>query len=258
MNNELKIALFQFHSVWQKPNHNIKKIEHKLHHIDEDTDILLLPEMALTGFSVDGLDDAISMNSAHIRTISKWSSEYNIAIYFSAKIIENGLVYNRGIWCEDGQIKAMYDKAHLFSYGGEDRIYTTGNIRKTVEYKGWNIRLAICYDLRFPVWLRNHNNYDLLLLIAQWPQQRSFAWNQLLIARAIENQSYVAAVNSVGIDGNKISYAGESQVIDYSGKLLHKSNNHESFNYVSVGKMSVVQFREKYPFLNDRDEFTMA
>ena len=169
---------------------------------------------------------------------------------------EEGIFFNRLIWVEPSGKLQYYDKRHLFTLAGEQHSFTAGRQKLIVEYKGWRICPLICYDLRFPVWSRNADDYDLLIFVANWPERRVYAWDQLLIARAIENQSYVIGVNRVGHDGKEVYYPGSSAVIDPMGKLLSQIPlEEESVDTHELSGKYLKEIRQKLAFLNDRDEF---
>jgi len=185
------------------------------------------------------------------------SEEKNIAIVGSLIIKENGNYYNRLVFAHPNGKIDTYDKRHLFTYGGEDKVYTSGNKRLIVAYKGWKICPMTCYDLRFPVWSRNNDAYDVLLYIANWPKPRISAWDTLLKARAIENMCYTIGVNRVGIDGNKLEYIGHSQAIDMLGKEVITSEEKEAIFEIYFDKNLLTKTRNKFQFLNDKDSFSI-
>ena len=181
-----------------------------------------------------------------------------IAIVGSLIIEENGNYYNRLIFTKPNGEIHTYDKCHLFTYGGEDKVYSSGNERLIVDYKGWKICPMICYDLRFPVWTRNSDTYDVLIFVANWPKPRISAWDTLLKARAIENMCYTIGVNRVGVDGNNLEYIGHSQVIDMLGNELNAIDNEKEVVFkVSLDKSTLMESRNKFRFLNDKDSFSI-
>jgi predicted amidohydrolase len=190
--------------------------------------------------------------------MQQMATKYECVVTGSLIIKENDNFYNRLIWMLPDGGYSFYDKRHLFSLGGEDARYTPGNDKVIVDLKGWKIRLAICYDLRFPVWLRNQNSeYDILLIIASWPDKRSSHWNALIPARAIENQCYVIAANRVGHDGNEMYHSGHSQCIDPMGKTVYYKPEDEDLYTFSISYDELVKTRNSFPFLQDADAFKM-
>lgn len=254
--NEIKISLVQSDLVWETPIENLKKFEKKISDLKGKTDIVLIPEMFTTGFSMNPQPIAETMNGQTIAWIKKQASENNFAIGGSVIITENSKYFNRFIFAEPSGLIHYYDKHHLFSITGEHNEYTAGNIRKIIKYKGFRFLLQICYDLRFPVWMRNKNDYDAILLVANWPERRNEAWKQLLIARAMENQCYIAAVNRVGNDGNNISHTGDSMILDYAGRELVVAK--PFVEEIISGTFSIDMLndsKEKFPAWKDADEF---
>ncbi len=256
MREPLSILSLQLDLVWEDIPANLKKVQDELDKSSKDVDLIVLPEMFSTGFTMNAEGMAESMDGQAVQAMLKWSSQTGAAVTGSLIIEEEGRYYNRLIWAEpDGSLKS-YDKRHLFTLAEEQKYFTPGSERLFVEWKGWRILPLICYDLRFPVWSRNADMYDLVLFVANWPERRSFAWNQLLIARAIENQSYVVGVNRVGHDGNKVNFKGNSVVIDPMGETVASmpEDKEGAFKAEISGKY-LKEIRQKLAFLNDRDEF---
>jgi predicted amidohydrolase len=197
------------------------------------------------------------MQGETISWLVETAKSKNCAITGSFVISENGNYFNRLVFVfPSGEIKT-YDKRHLFTLAGEEKVYTAGTFKLIIEYKGFKICTLVCYDLRFPVFSRNTENYDVLLYVANWPKIRSHAWNVLLQARAIENMSYVIGVNRVGFDANNHEYIGHSQVIDFLGNhIIHPQETEEIF-YAEITKQELLETRKKLAFLNDQDEFTL-
>ncbi len=251
--NKLNIAVYQMNSRW-------KAIEENLDHLnalvlDTEIDLLVLPEMFATGFCMDA--EEISADAESILDgMQSYSQDKGIALTASVAIKENSQYYNRLLFYDRGECLATYDKRHLFSYSGEDKIYTKGQESIVFEWKGWKICPQICYDLRFPVWFRNTSQYDLLLNVANWPVQRIEIWTQLLKARAIENMSYVLACNRTGIDGNSLQYNGQSGLYFPSMEELTVKEQ-ENWLFMQLDYKKLHDYREKYPFLDDRDSFTL-
>lgn len=254
----LKIAVFQFDLKWENIQANLEKIDCILEQLPADVDIVFLPEMFSTGFTMNAAKVAETMDGETMNWLKDISSKYDIAICGSLVIQEDRKFYNRLIFVEPSGKISHYDKRHLFTMSGENTVYTPGNSRLIVKYRGWRICPLICYDLRFPVWSRNLKNYDLLAYVANWPEQRSLVWNTLLKARAIENQSYVVGVNRVGADGNKITYSGQSQIIDAKGtELVVGKEYSEEVVFAELSHSKLEQFRRKFPVLDDTDPYSI-
>lgn len=257
MNNKLNIRLYQADIVWQDAELNIKKLEKQIPTLKK-VDILICPEMYTTGFSMSVQNCAEKFPGASTKSIIDIAKKSNTAIVCSLIVSENGEYFNRLLFVfPDGKYE-YYDKRHLFTMGEEDKYYTAGTKRLIIDYKGWKICPLICYDLRFPVWSRNDCNYDLLIYVANWPDSRRDVWNTLLRARAIENQTYVVGVNRVGKDGMGLKYSGDSILINAKGQdVLSFKQNEESYKDVEIDKTDLINFRDKFPVLNDRDDFTV-
>lgn len=254
----LKIAVFQFDLKWENIQANLEKIDCILEQLPADVDIVFLPEMFSTGFTMNAAKVAETMDGETMNWLKDISSKYDIAICGSLVIQEDRKFYNRLIFVEPSGKILHYDKRHLFTMSGENTVYTPGNSRLIVKYRGWRICPLICYDLRFPVWSRNLKNYDVLAYVANWPEQRSLVWNTLLKARAIENQSYVVGVNRVGTDGNNITYSGQSQIIDAKGTELAVGQEYsEEVVFAGLSYSKQEQFRRKFPVLDDADPYSI-
>ena len=219
MMNELRICLVQADLAWENRNQNLAHLRQMVEQ-SPSTDIVFLPEMFASGFTMNAAACAETADGDSVRWMKDLARGQNCAVTGSLIIAENGRYYNRLFWVEPDGKTLTYNKRHLFSLAGEEKVFTRGTENILIEYKGWRIRPQICYDLRFPVWARNTDNYDLLYYVANWPERRVKHWQQLLIARAIENQSYVVGVNRVGNDGNGIEHSGHSAVIDAMGERL--------------------------------------
>ena len=253
---DLKIALVQTSLVWENHSANLELMDKHLAKIIA-ADVIVLPEMFTTGFSMDPARLAEKMDGKTMQWFAQKAKEKNAVITGSFIAEESGKYFNRLIWMRaDGSFET-YDKRHLFSMAGENIQYTEGNIKRILEVKGWKVCPLICYDLRFPVWSRNvQNEYDVLLYTANWPEARNHAWKSLLPARTIENQCFVAAVNRIGMDGKALHYSGDSIVLDFLGKPLAAAN---------VGKEEIVEaalkfedlekFRKGFPAGLDQDKF---
>lgn len=248
----MKIRAVQTDILWENPTGNLKKLSEILRHNGPD-ELVVLPEMFATGFSMRPDRIAQSMNGEIVTWMKENSS--NKLICGTVAIEEEGRFYNRFIACANGDVIAVYNKRHLFSYAGEDKHYTPGVETIVFEYRGWKIKPLICYDLRFPVWCRNREKADILLFCANWPEIRIKAWDALLMARAIENQCFVLGVNRVGADGNLIKYNGHTQLIDMTGTNLVFCNHAELSETAMLEKEKIHSFRNEFPFLNDADQF---
>lgn len=252
---DLRIKLVQTKQFWEDKEANYGHLSRLLAESPE-ADLILIPEMFNTGFSMK-TSLAESMGGTAIQWLKALSSSQNAAIYTSLMIQENGAVYNRGVFVTENDT-FIYDKRKTFGLAQEDKYFNAGVAETIVSFKGWNIQLQICYDLRFPEIARNElapngqPKYDLLLYVANWPDKRSLHWNVLLKARAIENQCYVAAVNRVGTDVNGHSYSGDSQVINALGELEKAPSEQESVQVFRLSKRSLQNIREKLPFIKDR------
>lgn len=253
---DLRITLVQADQIWEDKAANLSHYEELLRPVSE-TDIILLPEMFQTGFSMHAKELAEKMeDSAGISWLKKQAREKNAAFYTSLIIEEDGKYYNRGIFAEPDGTITTYDKRKLFGMADEPDHYTAGSKEVIVDYLGWKINLQICYDLRFPENIRNGEIdgkpvYDLLLYVANWPERRIQHWSALLPARAIENQCYVAGVNRVGTDYSGLSYNGQSKLINLLGEELSNLSDSENVIGVSISYQELVQWREKIPFLKD-------
>lgn len=250
----MKIALLQLDIVWEDILANKLKIENALEQ-NNSFDILVLPEMFTTGFTMFPAPLAEKMDGVTMAWLKKLSVKYNCAITGSLIIKENNSYYNRMVFVHPNGKVDYYDKRHLFSLAGEVKVYTNGTNKKVVLYKEVRFCLQVCYDLRFPVFSRNTNDYDVLLYVANWPVQRINAWDALLKARAIENMSYAIGVNRVGEDANKHTYSGHSQAIDYLGKTIVEPYKEEAIAVFEIDLEALKLTRKKLDFLNDADVF---
>ncbi|MGV9002668.1 amidohydrolase [Flavobacterium sp.] len=253
----MKIALVQTALIWENPMENRSHLAHKINGMMEEVDLIVLPEMFSTGFTMNPNAVAETMQGETVLWLQHLAKAKKCAITGSLVIKEKGKFYNRLVFVfPDGKIQ-HYDKRHLFSFAGEDTKYTAGKDKLIIEYKGFKICPLICYDLRFPVFSRNSENYDALLYVANWPKIRNNAWDILLKARAVENMSYVIGVNRVGFDGNKHEYNGHSQVVDYLGDYLLEPQQTEGVFIVNFDKQKLLKSRKKMAFLDDKDEFAL-
>ena len=253
----MKVALLQTDLIWENPTENRNNIEQKINNLPEAIDLIVLPEMFTSGFTMNPKLVAESMDGTTINWLKTISKAKNCALTGSLVILENGFFYNRMVFVyPTGEIK-KYDKKHLFTLANEHKEYTAGNEKVIVEYKNFNICMQVCYDLRFPVFSRNVENYDLLIYVASWPKVRINAWNCLLKARAIENLSYTIGVNRIGIDGNQLEYSGQSQTIDFLGNELISLTETEGFLIATLDLEMQNETRKKLNFLNDKDAFVL-
>ena len=258
MKNSLQIVLLQASLVWHNSKENRTLFSQKINAIDTDVDIIILPEMFTTGFSMQPIEIAETMKGETVKWMQKVASEKNAVIAGSVIIIEDNNYYNRFLFVHPSGEINYYDKRHLFTLAGEDKIYTSGNEKLIVNYKGWKICPLICYDLRFPVWSRNVENYDILIYVANWPKPRINAWDTLLKARAIENMCYTVGVNRVGVDANNLEYCGHSAVYDCLGEnLTGIHENNEETIAITLVKNHISETRNKLNFLADKDNFTL-
>ena len=253
----MKITLIQDTIHWADKTANLQRTEKQLAELAGKTNLVVLPEMFTTGFCTDQLELAETMEGETVRTLEKWAQTYNLAITGSFIANENDKIFNRGFFVfPDGKIETA-DKRHLFSIGGEDLYFSTGAKKLIINYCGFNIRLLVCYDVRFPVWARNVNNeYDLLIYVANFPKSRINNWDILLQARAVENQAYVCGVNCVGTDGLGIDYNGHSTLLDFKATpLLSFPENETSIQTYELNREPLLKFREKSAFWKDADKF---
>lgn len=252
----LKVCAIQANLVWEKPEENLKNFEDKILGLENKPDVIVLPEMFSSGFTMNVNEMAEDMDGPSFNKMKKWAAKTEAAVTGSLIIKVGDNYFNRLIWMQpDGNFK-YYDKRHLFTLAGEHKHFTPGSRNITVEWKGWRIRPLICYDLRFPVWSRNSEDYDLLIYVANWPERRCFAWDSLLVARAIENQAYVVGVNRVGHDGKQVYFTGNTAIIDPMGETLSNFPlEEEHIETVSLSARTLKEIRQKLAFLNDRDEY---
>jgi omega-amidase len=261
----LTVSIIQPDLKWEDKEANLGMLEDNIMSLPF-TELVVLPEMFSTGFSMRPKVLAETMEGGSVQWMKRIASQKKIILTGSLIIEENEAYYNRLIWMLPNGQYGYYDKRHLFGYAGEHEHYTAGNKRLIASVKGWKINLMVCYDLRFPVWARqgkhpsapeesNDPEYDLLVYVANWPERRSHAWKTLLQARAIENQAYVVGVNRVGNDGNNIHHSGDSMIIDPLGEPLIKMNNDAGVHTLTLEKAKLEEIRGKLPFLKDGDRF---
>ncbi len=256
MKEQLKIALVQTALKWEDPEANVKHIARFLAECDADTNIIVLPEMFSTGFTMNPAQVAESMEDTTVQWMKSEAARYDAAIVGSLVIQEKNMFHNRLIFAEPSGKIWYYDKRHTFTLAGEDKVYTAGTDRLIVEYLGWRICPLICYDLRFPVWARNNVNYQVLLYVANWPAPRIEAWDTLLKARAIENMCYCIGVNRIGSDENNHLYTGHSAVYDALGNRMVFMEK-EEIQHLTISGPELLNKRDKFKFLEDRDIFNL-
>ena len=268
---DLKITIIQSNLHWENKARNLEMFSQKIDSVSEPTDIIVLPEMFSTGFSMKPQEFAETMQGPTVKWIKEQSKKKNCIVTGSFICEENGKYFNRLVWAAPDGNCFTYDKRHLFRMANEDNHYTGGNKKIVVELKGWKICPLICYDLRFPVWSRNTRlnangasadktqvryEYDVLIYVANWPEVRSYPWKTLLLARAMENQCYVVGLNRVGDDGNKIYHSGDSAVINAKGMIISKTKAHEeSVETVDMNYEELASFRKAFPAMLDADGF---
>lgn len=254
----ISLGICQIDLAWKDRKKNLDHAEQQLSRFENPPDVILLPETFTTGFCMKPEDIAEVANGESVNWMSAQAQRLDALIMGSIITNDKGDIYNRLICAfPDGKTQ-YYNKRHLFTYAGEDHHFTPGKGKLIVNFRGWRIMPLICYDLRFPVWSRSDDNYDLLVYVANWPKPRIKAWDSLLAARAIENLAYVAGANRVGVDGNDIEYIGSSGVYDFMGNCMHNAGSEEAVFSVSLSMADLKEFRSKYNFLADRDRFSIA
>ncbi len=252
----LTVSLIQSSIVWEQPEQNRLRFDNFLEQIEKNTtDIILLPETFSTGFTNSSKKLAETMDGQTIKWMLQWAKRLDAVVAGSLIVNESNRIYNRFVFAFPNGALDFYNKRHLFTLAKEHLNFSPGTERKIIEVKGWKIFPQVCYDLRFPVWSRNNMDYDLLIYVANWPSPRKEAWRSLLLARAIENQCYVAAVNRVGQDDNQLKYDGNSVCIDYSGKRLLELEDQHTVETLELEWQPMQTFREKLAFLKDQDSF---
>ncbi|OUS14274.1 nitrilase family protein [Nonlabens dokdonensis] len=252
----LKISLIQSDLVWENPRENQNRFSKKLEQLYGLTDLVILPEMFTTGFSMS--PEGLASDATIIYYLKEHALNGDFAIYGSVMFKESDSFVNRGIFMRPDGSYTIYDKRHTFTLAGEHEVYESGKKPVIAEYLGWKFNLQICYDLRFPVFARNTQGYDVIIFVANWPVPRVNAWDALLKARAIENMSYCIGVNRVGKDGTGMDYSGHSQVYDVLGnELISHPWKKEGMQTVEVHKSQIQTYRSKLKFLEDRDKFSL-
>lgn len=260
----LNIVLMENDIAWGDKDANLAQVKRQMANIPLGTDLVILPELFSTGFITDDRELASSLAERNtgdtIATLHALAREHQVAIAGSFLASTAAQLYNRAFFIEPNGEDTFYDKRHLFTYGGEDKVFNTGRqLAPTIRYRGFNIKLIVCYDLRFPVFCRNvQNNYDLLIVVANWPLARQAAWKQLLIARALENECYVCGVNRCGTDSSGLDYSeASSLVIDFKGKVIAQRGT-SPLIAAELSPADLERFREKFPAWRDADEFSIS
>ncbi len=252
----LSFSLIQTALFWEDKAANLAMLAEKIRRIEEYTEVIVLPEMFSTGFSMQPEKFAETMDGPTVAWMRSLSAEKKAILTGSIIIKEDEKYYNRLIWMLPNGELGYYDKRHLFAFAGEDQHYSAGNKRLIASVKGWKINLQICYDLRFPVWARQQGEeYDVLLYVANWPEKRNHAWKTLLTARAIENQCISVGLNRVGIDGNNIAHSGDSLIVGPLGEVLYYCAYEEDVFTISLQKEEITNARALFPFWKDADFF---
>ena len=256
--NELNLCLIQTQLHWQDKNANFHHFESIIRHI-HNADLILLPEMFTTGFSME-VDRLWDEPEGHtLQWMRNMASQADAAVCGSVIVKENDAFFNRLYFVRPDGLYHTYDKRHLFTLAGEEKVFSAGTERLVLEYRGWKIMPLICYDLRFPVWCRNTEEVDLQLFVANWPERRAMPWSSLLKARAIENMCYVAGLNRVGPDGNEVAHSGNSAVYDELGhEILTLTPSQQDVESISLDRDKMLKSRQRFQFLNDRDSFELT
>ena len=253
----MKVAILQTSLAWENPDSNRKFIEECFLSKEESFDLFVLPEMFTSGFTMHPENVVESMDGETVSWMKALALKKDCAVCGSLVISENNSFYNRFVFVHPNEKIDFYDKRHLFSLAGEHEYYSKGNKKVIIDYKGWKICPQICYDLRFPAFSRNQEDYDLLIYVANWPKPRINAWDILLKARAIENMCYVIGVNRIGLDENNHEYVGHSQVIDELGNILFNAKDYLDVFIIELDQNKILETRKKLNFLNDRDPYNI-
>ena len=253
---DLKVTLIQCALAWENPADNRRQIGNMIEQLDGHTDLIVLPEMFTTGFSMNALANAEEPGGPTQQRLSDLASHLDCAVTGSIAVRDGAGVYNRMLFATPDGVQ-YYDKRHLFRMAGEDQRYLCGKDRVIVKWRDWRINLQVCYDLRFPVFSRNRDDYDLLLYVANWPARRRLHWRQLLVARAIENLACVVGVNRIGEDAKGLSYSGDSLAIAADGQLLLDAQNENGAALVTLDGAALKQYREEFPCQLDSDSFQL-
>jgi omega-amidase len=253
----LGVSIVQSELCWQDAERNLARFSRFFSQLEQPVDLIVLPEMFTTGFTMQARENAERMNGRSVTWLAEEAAKAGAAICGSLIIEEDGNFYNRFVMAHPNGYLEHYDKKHLFRLSGEHEHYSAGTRTRTFLLNGWRIRPMVCYDLRFPVWSRNREDYDLLIYAANWPKRRHLAWETLIRARAIENLSFVVAVNRIGTDGNDILYAGGSAIVDYTGNYLLGPSTEPGMRWTTLDLAAMSTFRQSFPFHLDADEFSM-
>ena len=253
----LVVSLLQTHTHWHDAKANRALFDQLLAEIPEDAQMVVLPEMFSTGFTMDSAQVAEPMDGVTVSWMRERALALKKVLCGSVVISDAGQYFNRFIWAAPSGELSFYDKRHLFRMANEHAHYAAGHDRLVVDLNGWRICLAVCYDLRFPVWLRNRGDYDVLLVVANWPAARQMAWQTLLRARAIENQAYCVGVNIVGSDGNALRYNGGTAVYGHDGAVLSECGDKPAVITEALDWQSLSVAREQFPVSLDADTFTL-
>lgn len=252
--NQLKVSLLQANIAWHQPLVNLKYFDEQISLLKKEKQLIVLPEMWLSGYTMQA-HKMYELTTIGVEKMREWALSKNATVVGSLIYKETESYYNRLFVVSEDGVQATYDKRHLFGFAGEDRVYKSGEQQLVYNLDGWRIAMNVCYDLRFPVWARNTNFYDVLLYVANWPDQRISAWNILLRARAIENQAYVLGANCFGTDAWGNSYSGHSSVLSPSGEEHKSLVDEPGWVQGMLSKEELEAFRAKFPFLKDRDDF---
>jgi predicted amidohydrolase len=258
MTSHLRVTLVQTEIAWQAPATNRRALAAHFRGLMGHTDLIVLPEMFSTGFSMDAEGLAETMDGPTVGWMREEAAATGCAITGSVIVRDGEYCYNRLVWARPDGTLEHYDKRHLFRMANEQRHYAAGSRRLIVALKGWRICPMICYDLRFPVWSRNWGDYDVLLYVANWPQRRAHAWSTLLKARAIENLAYVVGVNRIGKDGNGATYAGDSVALDFLGQPLSSEGGGDRVETAVLDLESLQKYREAFPAHLDADRYDIV
>ena len=254
---DLTVTLIQCELAWEQPADNRRQFEDLLAHADTNSDVIVLPEMFTTGFSMNALGNAEPPGGDTEQWMADIAGSRHCAVTGSIAVREGDAVFNRLLFATPDAVH-HYDKRHLFRMAGEHKRYSAGQERTIVEWRDWRIKPEICYDLRFPVFSRNREDYDALIYVANWPARRAAHWRALLIARAIENQACVVGVNRIGADANGLTYAGDSLAIDARGELLADLQDRAEVRNVTFSASALNEYRKEFPCHMDADEFTLG
>lgn len=256
----MKISIIQAALVWENRAANLQNFEKKLAPLAGTTDVVVLPEMFTTGFSMNAAELAEPMSGATVRWMKRQARRLGAVVTGSFICLDRGRFFNRLVWMQPDGKYFSYDKRHLFGLAGESKVFSAGKKRMVVEWQGLRICPMICYDLRFPVWSRNRTSepFDVLIYLANWPAPRVAHWSSLLPARAIENQSWTIGVNIVGTDGNGMEYSGASAICDHSGRQICQIVGQEGIATAEILPSEIREFRAKLPFLQDADDFRLT